>query len=291
MFTIKNIIEKKIELVVVENEEQNTKVVISPNRGSMISELVLAGESLLYLDKETFFDLNKNVRGGIPILFPICGALTEHQYNWKNKKYHMDNHGFARNMEWSIEETSVEENKAEVTLKLTSTQETLKAYPFSFSVYFTYLIQDNKLTIEQKYINHSKEEMPFYAGFHPYFKGNHKETSYSIPSTKRFDYHDLQWKLGGNLQPDYPINEAQVFTDLKKNSLSFIDIKSKNQINLSFGLEYKYIAVWSEKEKEYICVEPWMGLMDEMNKKENLIIIKPDEVIDTFFNISIENIR
>lgn len=288
MFTIKNIIEKNIELVVVENEQKNTKVVISPTRGGMISELILAGESLLYLDKETFFDLKKNVRGGIPILFPICGALTEKQYDWNHKKYHMDNHGFARNMEWSIEETSVAENTAEVTLKLTSTQETLKSYPFSFSVYFTYLIQDNKLTIKQKYINHSKEEMPFYAGFHPYFKGNHKETSYSIPSTKRFDYHDLQWRLDDSLQPEYPINEAQVFTDLKNNSVSFIDEESKNEISLSFGPKFKYVAVWSEKEAEYICVEPWMGLMDEMNKKENLTIIKPNEVIDTFFSIQVK---
>lgn len=287
MFTIKNIIEKNIQLVVVENEQQNTKVVISPTRGGMISELILAGESLLYLDKETFFDLNKNVRGGIPILFPICGALTEKQYDWNSKKYHMDNHGFARNMEWSIEKTSVAENKAEVTLKLTSTQETLKAYPFSFSVYFTYLIQDNKLTIKQKYMNHSAEEMPFYAGFHPYFKGNHKETSYSIPSTKRFDYHDLQWKLEGNLQPDYPINEAQVFTDLKNNSVSFIDEESKNEIKLLFGSEFKYVAVWSEKENEYVCVEPWMGLMDEMNKKKELTIINPEENISTNFTIEL----
>lgn len=288
MFTIKNIIEKNIELLVVENEQQNTKVVISPTRGGMISELILAGESLLYLDKGTFFDLKKNVRGGIPILFPICGALTEKQYDWNNKKYHMDNHGFARNMEWSIEETSVAETKAAVTLKLTSTQETLKAYPFSFSVYFTYLIQDNKLTIKQKYINHSKEEMPFYAGFHPYFKGNHKETSYSIPSTKRFDYHDLQWRLDDSLQSDCPINEAQVFTDFKNNSVSFIDEELKNEISLSFGPEFKYVAVWSEKEAEYICVEPWMGLMDEMNKKENLSYIKPNEVIDTFFSIQVK---
>ena len=41
-------------------------------------------------------------RGGIPILFLICGQLSNGEYKLQDQVYKMKNHGFARNQPWQV---------------------------------------------------------------------------------------------------------------------------------------------------------------------------------------------
>jgi galactose mutarotase-like enzyme len=52
-----------------------TLVELVPARGALVTRLAVAGVELLYLDRATLADPSKNVRGGIPILFPFAGRL------------------------------------------------------------------------------------------------------------------------------------------------------------------------------------------------------------------------
>jgi D-hexose-6-phosphate mutarotase len=43
---------------------------VAPSRGALVSSLQVGHKQVLYLDRTTFEDPSKNVRGGIPVLFP-----------------------------------------------------------------------------------------------------------------------------------------------------------------------------------------------------------------------------
>ena len=46
-----------------------------PSRGGIITNWLLNDSEILYFDKKRFLDKSKSIRGGIPVLFPICGNL------------------------------------------------------------------------------------------------------------------------------------------------------------------------------------------------------------------------
>src|SRR5438132_2165715 len=65
---------------------------VVPERGGLVTRFRVQGRGLLYLDEATLADRSKNVRGGVPVLFPIAGKAPEGGA--------MKQHGFARNRAW-----------------------------------------------------------------------------------------------------------------------------------------------------------------------------------------------
>ena len=50
---------------------------VVPSRGAIVAGLRIGGTEVLYLDRATLDDPAKNVRGGIPVLFPFAGKLAD----------------------------------------------------------------------------------------------------------------------------------------------------------------------------------------------------------------------
>ena len=73
-----------------------------PCRGGIITNWVFQDNQILYFDKKRFLDESKSIRGGIPILFPICGNLETNSLFGSNFLDLMQ-HGFARDQEWKYE--------------------------------------------------------------------------------------------------------------------------------------------------------------------------------------------
>ena len=69
---------------------------VVPERGGLVTGWVSGGEERLYFDAERFTDPAKSVRGGIPVLFPICGNLPGNQLDLPQGSYTLAQHGFAR---------------------------------------------------------------------------------------------------------------------------------------------------------------------------------------------------
>jgi len=112
------------------NTEYDSLIRIVPERGGLITEWRSEGKELLYFDLERFLDERKSVRGGIPILFPICGDLSE-GYLIDGKKYFLKQHGFARDLPWSI---SLLKDNLGIGLKLNDSVETRTFFPFFFTL-------------------------------------------------------------------------------------------------------------------------------------------------------------
>ncbi len=56
-------------------KDNNNFINFCPRRGGIITNWVVNNHQILYFDQKRFLDKTKSIRGGIPILFPICGDL------------------------------------------------------------------------------------------------------------------------------------------------------------------------------------------------------------------------
>lgn len=257
---------------------------IAPERGGIVISYGTNGEELLYLDKATFDDPNANIRGGIPVLFPISGQLTDGAYEWNGKRYTMKNHGVARTHPWQIEQTSTQDGAA-ITLTLKSSESTRDSYPFDFELKFTYRLKNGKLTIEQEYRNESDEAMPMYPGFHPYFAATRKAIAYETDASRYYDYNDGTEKPYEGKAIDLDrLPESVVFLNPQKREITFSPTEDR-RIRMTYGDDFKYVVLWSVAGKDFVCVEPWMAKTDELNRKQELVLVPPRGTHKTFLTI------
>src|SRR5262245_48306902 len=73
---------------------------VVPQRGGLVSRFCVGDEEILYMDPETLADRTKNVRGGIPVLFPVAGRLSGDRYTRDGRSFPMRQHGLARLAPW-----------------------------------------------------------------------------------------------------------------------------------------------------------------------------------------------
>lgn len=150
MYSVNKYQDKGLEIYHLRNEESDSWVKVCPERGGIIIGYGVKGKELLFLNEETFFDRNQNIRGGIPVLFPISGQLRNGEYKWDGKKYTMPNHGLTRINPWKVEQLDSSSEQASITLSFTSSPSTLHSYPYKFEVVFTYILKGTSLVIEQE---------------------------------------------------------------------------------------------------------------------------------------------
>lgn len=286
MYQIKQYLDGQYQVYELIDSQSKAWVKAAPERGGIIIGYGTEGTELLYLNNETFQDEKANVRGGIPILFPISGQLEGGKYEWAGTVYKMKNHGFARNMPWEVMETGATNDEAFMTIRLKSNEETKESYPFDFEVIYTYRLQEGKLSIEQEYKNESDVEMPIYPGFHPYFKTAEKNLSYHTDAKTFLDYNDVQVKpveSGLSLEGK---KESLALLDAAANRIDFPLPEVSKSVTLEYGEEFRYVVLWTEAGKEFVCVEPWFAQTDEFNRKDELTYIQPKETLKTVLTIS-----
>ncbi len=263
------------------DREAQSRLEVVPERGGMVTSWRIQGQDILYMDQERFANRELSVRGGIPILFPICGNLPDDIYIYQNQQYILKQHGFARNLPWEVQE-QLTEDFAAITLVLESNEETHQVYPFDFELAFTYQIQGNKLVIKQRYTNKSEEIMPFSSGLHPYFfTSNKKDLVLEIPANQ---YQDQNTKeihpFTGNL--NFEQEEIDIaFSPVSKNTGSIKNNRSNWKVTLNYSDLYSALVFWTVKGKQYTCLEPWTALRNALNTGEHLINLEPGKSCET----------
>ena len=265
----------------------DSSVCVCPERGGIITSFICRGKELIYMDLDTFQNPSVNIRGGIPILFPICGQLPDCSYTLNGRKFTIKNHGFARNSSWKVEETGTEPC-AYIKISLSSTSETLSAYPFDFKLIFTYSLEKGKLAITQKIINTScvNDKMPVHTGFHPYFKMSGKRLCHNIRSRELFDYNDMKTKIFTNPIDMSGKKEAVVVSSCDSGSIEFYEGSGgSSKIKMDFSPEYKYLMLWTVENCDFICVEPWTAKNKEFLRGDELIYLDKGEELDLFMSI------
>jgi len=260
----------KIETIQTPNKGE---VSFSSERGGIVTSLKLNGVEILYLDQETFSNKEVSVRGGIPILFPNAGPIPE---EIKTEDYtNLKQHGFARDMKWSSENT--ENGFAE---SLVSNENTKSVYPHDFKLTLRGVLEeDDSFTLTKNIQNlNENQDMPVSSGLHPYFKvANEQKQNIEFNFTGgEFIKENIEkWANGKAVSIDNPNEPLE------------ISIPNLGTLILTVDEEYKKIWVWSMPDKDFICIEPVMhdkgGIITEPT------IIKPKESLIVSFNIKLKD--
>lgn len=279
--------QQQYKTYILSDHKAQSRIEVVPERGGIITRWQLRDEEILYLDNERFANPDLTVRGGIPILFPICGNLPDNIYTIHNQEYQLKQHGFARDLPWEVIDQETEEC-ASITLRLDSNDQTKQLYPFDFEVIFTYQLKGNTLEIRQSYTNNSAESMPFSTGLHPYFATLDKtQLEFQIPST---EYQDQRNKT---IHPftgsfDFQSDEIDVeFRNLSDVSASVTDKSRKLHLHLSYDDAYSRVVFWTVKGKDFYCLEPWTAPRNAINTGEQLILLEPDASLETVVALTV----
>jgi galactose mutarotase-like enzyme len=265
-----------------------TRLEVVPERGGIITRWQVRGQDLLYMDGDRFADPSLSVRGGIPILFPICGNLPNNTYTHQGKTYTLKQHGFARDLPWAVSDHPPQDG---ITLTLKSNDQTRTVYPFDFELTFIYRLQGNALLIQQRYANRSPEPMPFSTGLHPYFAASDaalekNQLQFDIPATQLTNQiEQTQHPFSGKF--DFEQAEIDVaFQQVARQEASVTH--SGHRLTLSYDPIYATLVFWTIKGKDYYCLEPWSAPRNALNSGKDLTWLKPGAIIETEVKLSVE---
>lgn len=267
--------QQQYQTYILTDQTAQSQLEVVPERGGIITSWSLQGQDILYLDAERFTNPSLSVRGGIPILFPICGNLPDNTYTYNGKVYTLKQHGFARDLPWEVTD-QVTNDLVSLTLVLNSSDQTRAVYPFDFQLAFTYQLKGNTLEIQQRYTNLSTEPMPFSTGLHPYFFTSDKaELAFEIPAS---EYQDQITKEVHPFPGTFDWNRDEIdvaFQPLSDRSASFTDTGRRLKVTLSYSDIYSSLVFWTVKGKDFYCLEPWSAARNALNTKEHLTELPP----------------
>lgn len=216
-----------------------------------------------------------------PVLFPIVGSVWEKRYRIAGKEYEMGQHGFARDMDFTL----VSQSEDEVRYRLESTEETLAKYPYPFVLEIAYKLHDNKFDVIWDVTNPSSEPIYFQIGAHPAF--NYPD--YSAEASERgflsFGKNEglecIRIKEKGCVDVDvkYPLEiPSDGLLPIASDTFDAIDtiMLQDSQIDqvgmfradgtpwLKMTFDAPVVGIWSPPGKvaPFICLEPWYGRCD-----------------------------
>jgi len=245
-----------------------------------------------------------------PILFPIVGKVVDSKYKVNGKIYELPQHGLARTSEFSL----VENNNDEITFELGYSEDTLKVYPYKFSLKSNYKLEDN--TVIVTYIVENIDEMPihFSIGSHPaflcpidkndilnecYIEFDNVESSKRITLTKEgYLSNDKEVCLENTgvlkLNKELFKDDALVFEDLKSNKMTIKSNNSNKALEVDFT-GFPYMGIWAPKDgAPFVCIEPWYGHADyydfkgEFAEKEGVIELDVNKKFSCKFKVTIK---
>lgn len=282
--------QQQYKTYILSDEAAQSQVSVVPERGGIITSWQVQGQELFYLDADRFADPSLSVRGGIPLLFPICGNLVNDTYTLNGQTYGQKQHGFARTLPWEVTQQSTDDGVS-LTVTLKSSDATRSGYPFDFELNYIYTLQGNTLTLRHCHTNLSAQPMPFSTGIHPYFVvADKNQLSFELPSA--------QYQIKGDSEihdfsGQFDFNQDEIdfaFINLTGQSATVTDASRKLKLTLEYDANYSTLVFWTVKGKDFYCVEPWTGPRNALNTGNHLLTAEPGSTVETVIVMTVEEV-
>lgn len=259
-----------------------TRADIVPELGGTVSSLILPGPSghpRECLHQEAWFwdPRTPETRGGIPLLFPICGRLLKDNlpgvYLHHGHPFVLPIHGFAMRLPWEIAESNKPDR---LSLRLTDSDLTRKMYPFSFKLELHFCVSDTRFSCRLTVHNTGDAPMPYYAGFHPYFATPPAHAGKAQTILEAYPCSQLLYNatktnvIGFSPPPAFPMSiENDAFKGL------LLDVRDREETRLTFSdgfcirqtasSLFRYRQFYTLPNAPFFCDEPWMAPAGTMN--------------------------
>lgn len=234
-------------------------------------------------NKEVLWNGDKKYWGRqSPILFPIVGRLKENKTLIEDKIYNINQHGFARDMDFDL----ISIDKKSITYKLTSDEKSKEIYPYNFNLFISYTIIDEKVKVTWKVENIDSQEIYFSIGGHPAFNISSPENliDYYIEfkCRKNVNKINLEGPYYGEIEEIESLsilelnsgvfeNDAIIYTNIDEISLK----SSKEEFYINVNIkDFPLVGIWTPYYKDtnstapFICIEPWYGLADSADSNK-----------------------
>ena len=233
--------------------DKNNYIKFCPERGGVITNWVSDGNEILYFDEKRFMDKTKSIRGGIPILFPICGHLSTSSSVFGKDYLQLTQHGFARDLQWQY---SFNQNEQSLCLLLNESKKTKKYYPFNFVLKIEVTLKINCLEFEISIYNKTDFGMPINFGLHPYF--NISDFNNLEFFENPLNCQNQQKNIISNTSNE--LNNIHLGVDLlmyTSGKSAFRDKVFKREVTLNHPYPFDLGVIWSDPPRRMICLEPW----------------------------------
>ena len=252
-------------------------VIINP-KGAELQSIRLNGHEYLWQADAAYWSKHS------PVLFPIVGELKDGEYFFRDKKYKLSRHGFARDK--TFEAQQVSPTSAVFTLR--SSPQTLEVYPFHFTFKVEYAIDDATLSCTYHVENINDSDMYFSVGGHPAF---------NVPLMNGLQYTDYFLEFNNDeivarhllhkglvadnteqvilLNKTLQLKQSLFYTDaivlkhIKSNEIKLYSEKDAHGLKFKFD-GFPYFGIWAAVDAPFVCLEPWCGIADNIHHDHQL---------------------
>lgn len=247
-----------------------------------------------------------------PVLFPIVGSVWEKKYRVNGTEYEMGQHGFARDMEFSL----ISASDDEVWYRIVSSKDTLQVYPWQFVLEIGYRLSGNSIEVLWKVTNPSDEEIFFQIGAHPAF--NYPDYDAQKPERGYFVFDRseglqcvrIKEKGCVDAESRYPLiltdgaipldwktyDEIDTFV-LQDSQVSRVSLlRPDKSPYLTVTFDAPVLGLWSPpgKNAPFVCIEPWFGRCDQagyegdFRNRDWMNALAPGKVFSASYTITLE---
>ncbi len=244
---------------------------IIPERGGLVSEWCCGGREVLYFDQQRYADPSKSIRGGIPVLFPICGNLPDDRLVVNGIAHTLAQHGFARDLPWVLQ---LLDDQSGIRLSLQSTGQTEAAYPFAFLLEMEVRPVDQALEISTTIHNRSADSMPFSFGLHPYFQVSDLSRTRLTGLADRCLNH-LEMAAADTAPQLDRLPQGVDFLCQPNGPVTLIDDATGAQLQLQHQAPFDLSVVWTEPPRPMVCLEPWTGPRQALLSGDRKLVLDP----------------
>jgi galactose mutarotase-like enzyme len=242
-----------------------------PERGGLLSGWRCKGCELLYLDEARFADPARSVRGGMPVLFPICGNLPGDALPLPEGTFTLRQHGFARDLPWRLEELP---DGGGVGLMLRDDAGTLEQFPFPFRLRLELRPEPSALAFAMTVENPGARPLPFAFGLHPYFA----VSSLAAAAVEGLPPRCLDHLTMAPADTAAQLQRLEEGVDLlaePAGTVRLVDKAAGYTVELRPEAPFDLAVVWTDPPRPMVCLEPWTSPRGALLSGERRLEVAP----------------
>ncbi|MDX2012351.1 MAG: aldose epimerase [Myxococcaceae bacterium] len=258
--------------------DDQAEVQVVPERGGLVTRWCVRGDEVLHLDEATLLDRTKNVRGGIPLLFPNAGPLPEGRAMAVGRTVTQPQHGLARLHPWEVVDAITDGDTDRLVMRLSSTEETRAGFPFEFASTLAVSLYEGRLLLEWRFENTGDVGLPLHVGLHPYFRVPVELLARARVPTRATRLKERRSGLVREASPlTFGTEEVDVALLDHDGAAAVLERGDGARVELSWTPQLSTLVVWSLPGQPFVCVEPWTAPAGALASGDGLLTVAPGQ--------------